>query len=77
MKKTSWTALTLPIIATSASVTGCAVDPDVQGYEREEKVYTTGSNIARRERDTSTVVIIDREGFENLPILPTPPPKAN
>ena len=54
----------LSLLAAAGGIEGCAVQADTQGA-REEPVYVTGSNIARKDRvHSGEVSIMSGEAYE-------------
>ncbi len=67
-------------LAASAGIEGCAVQADTQGV-REEPVYITGSNIARKQQ-SGEVSVMSGDAYERArsavtPAIPTMPGGAH
>lgn len=65
--------IVLSLLAASAGIEGCAVQADTQGV-REEPVYVTGSNIARKDRvHSGEVSIMTPEAYDRARHAINPP----
>jgi hypothetical protein len=58
--------------AACAGIQGCALQADTDGAPRAERVYITGSNIARKEH-SGEVSVMSAEAFERARSSITPP----
>jgi len=58
--------------AAFAGIEGCALQADAEGAPRAERVYITGSNIARKEH-SGEVSVMSAEAYERARSSITPP----
>ena len=65
--------IVISLLGAASSIEGCAVQADTQGA-REEPVYVTGSNIARKDRvHSGEVSIMNAEAYERAREALNPP----
>jgi len=48
-------------------LSGCAsMEPAATGAAREERQYVTGSNVPKKDRNTSTVTTVSKDAIDNM-----------